>query len=88
MFLTFLHEILGHSLVIILRNLYDPSLLSPTTTGKDYSPYANKRMRESGEFIIIKLFGKQILRGNIEYNEIRYMFTIKNYEQWKLHIKP
>ena len=80
MFLTFLHEILGHSLVIILRNLYDPSLLSPTTIGKDYSPYANKRMRESGEFIIIKLFGKQILRGNIEYNEIRYMFTIKNYE--------
>jgi hypothetical protein len=77
MFLAFLHEILGHTFIIIQRFLYDQNTLSPKTEGKNYSIYANERGRESGEYIIVQLFGKKIER--LSFNEIWYIFNLENY---------
>ena len=77
MFLAFLHEILGHTFIIIQKFLYDQNTLSPKTEGKNYSIYANERGRESGEYIIVQLFGKKIER--LSFNEIWYIFNLENY---------
>jgi len=59
MLIYILHEVLGHSFEFIFQNIFDKNILSPLTTGSLYSNYSNKRKRESGEYIIISLFGKK-----------------------------
>ena len=79
--ISILHEVLGHSLVFILQNIFDKNILSPLTTGSLFSNYANKRQRESGEYMIICLFGKKI--SYLSFDEIFYIFDLKNYEMNK-----
>ena len=76
-----LHEVLDHSLEFIFQNIFDKNILSPLTTGSLYTNYSNKRKRESGEYIIISLFGKKITY--LSYDEIFYIFNLKNYEMKK-----
>ena len=76
---TFLHELLGHVLVIIQRNLFDPKLSSPETKGALYSYSSNKRGHESGEYLHVKLFGK--LLKILKPQEICYIFDVNNYSE-------
>ena len=76
--ITILNEVLGHSLVFIFQNIFDKSISSPLTIGKLYNKYANKRQKDSGEYISICLFGKKITYLSLD--EIFYIFDLKNYE--------
>ena len=78
-FVTYLHEILGHILVILQRHLYDRNIKSPETKGNMYSKSSNKRGYESGEYLHVKLFGK-LLKG-LSLEEVCYLFDIKNYQE-------
>ena len=77
-FITFIHEILGHCFVLIQRFLYDDKIMSPKTTNLNYSYYSNKRTLESGEYIIIQLFGRKIEK--LTMKEIWYIFDLENYK--------
>jgi hypothetical protein len=78
-FVTYLHEILGHVLVILQRNLYDRNIKSPETKGNMYSKSSNKRGYESGEYLHVKLFGKLLKALSLE--EVCFLFDIKNYKE-------
>lgn len=85
MFLTFLHEILGHTLIIIQRYLFDKTIMSPKTEEAHYSSYAKRRGRESGEYILYQLFGKTLEKFTL--GQIYFLFDINsyslNYEDFK-----
>lgn len=76
---VFLHEILGHILVLIIKVLYDKDIKSPETKGILYSSSSNKRGRESGEFMHVELFGR--LLKSLTLKEICFIFNINNYSE-------
>jgi len=76
-FETILHEILGHEMIKIQQDLVNKQIQSPETKGEKYSRLANARGKESGEFVLIKLFGgkfKILMLG-----EICFIFDLSNY---------
>ena len=52
--------------------------MSPKTNDINYSCYANKRTPESGEYIIVQLFGRKIEKLTLK--EIWYIFDLNNYK--------
>ena len=77
--ITFLHEILGHVLVILQRNLYDKNIRSPETKNSSFSKGVRKRGYESGEYLHAELFGH--LLKNLSIEEICFIFDINNYKE-------
>ena len=81
---TFMHEILGHILIFIIRILFDKNMKSPETKGEIFSKFSNKRGRESGEKMHVKLFGR--LLKSLTLKELCFIFNIKNYSFEKYEI--
>ena len=75
MLVTYLHEILGHVLIILQRNLFDRKIKSSETKGIMYSKSSNKRGYESGEYLHVKLFGKLLKELSLE--EVCFLLDIK-----------
>ena len=75
--IIYMHEILDHIIIFLIKVLYDKDIKSPETKGDKYSRTANKRGRESGEYLHVKLFGK--LLKKLTRNELCFIFDIKNY---------
>ena len=77
--IIFMHEILGHVIIFIIKSLYDKTIKSPETKGKEYSKVANIRGRESGEYLHVQLFGK--LLNKITPKELCFIFNTDNYSE-------
>ncbi len=76
-FETILHEILGHEMIKIQQDLVNKQIQSPETKGEKYSRLANARGKESGEFVLIKLFGEKF--KILMLGEICFIFDLSNY---------
>jgi hypothetical protein len=77
--IIFMDEILGHIIIFIIKSLYDKTIKSPETKGKEYSKVANIRGRESGEYLHVQLFGK--LLNKITPKELCFIFNTDNYSE-------
>ena len=75
--IIYMHEILDHIIIILIKVLYDKDIKSPETKGDKFSKTANKRGMESGEYLHVKLFGK--LLKKLTRNELFFIFDLKNY---------
>ena len=75
--IIFMHEILDHIIVFLIRALYDENIKYPEIKGNIFSRTAYKRGRESGEYLHVKLFGK--LLKQLTINELCFIFDINNY---------
>ena len=78
-YIIILYEILGHILLFIIGSLYDKTVQSPETKSDIYSKTARRREKESGEYLLVKLFGKLLKRLTI--NELCFIFNINNYSE-------